>query len=130
MTEPKHTIKKIEISDNYEFFRGKNFVWNDIPDFAVITGINGSGKTKLLNWICYKNIALSVINKIDPPLNYNDILYKKANGELKTKRYTLPTVDNMVESFEASYMHYGDETRDLNEVDKRALVWQSEHTKG
>ena len=24
MTEPKHTIKKIEISDNYEFFQEKN----------------------------------------------------------------------------------------------------------
>lgn len=126
MTEPKYTIKKIEISDNDEFFKEKEFVWDDIPDFAVITGINGSGKTKLLEWIFYNREGLSAINIIYPPLNGNDILYKKANGKLKTKRSILPTVYDMVQTFENNYMNYIEETKNLNELNKRALLWQSQ----
>lgn len=33
------------------FFSDKNFVWSKISNFSVITGINGSGKTKLLEHI-------------------------------------------------------------------------------
>lgn len=29
----------------------KNFEWDELPDFAVITGVNGSGKTQLLDFI-------------------------------------------------------------------------------
>lgn len=33
------------------FFSGKNFKWANIPDFAIITGVNGSGKTQLLKYL-------------------------------------------------------------------------------
>ena len=44
-------IKAIEIKEDTGFFSNKNFVLNDITNFSVIAGINGSGKTKLLEYI-------------------------------------------------------------------------------
>ena len=52
MSELENQITKITIpNENTAFFTGKNFTWDNIPKFAVITGINGSGKTQLLNKI-------------------------------------------------------------------------------
>ena len=42
-------ISKEELKD--VFFANKEFECSEIPDFAVITGINGSGKTRLLKAI-------------------------------------------------------------------------------
>jgi ABC-type transport system involved in cytochrome c biogenesis ATPase subunit len=47
MTELKKQIIDLTISNKTAgFFRDKEFQWHLIPEFAVITGINGSGKTK------------------------------------------------------------------------------------
>ncbi|MCE2731519.1 MAG: hypothetical protein LW599_05500 [Rickettsiaceae bacterium] len=52
MTELKKQIIDLTISNKTAgFFRDKEFQWHLIPEFAVITGINGSGKTKLLDHI-------------------------------------------------------------------------------
>jgi ABC-type uncharacterized transport system ATPase component len=52
MKKLENQITKIIIpNDNVGFFIGKSFAWDNIPDFAVITGINGSGKTQLLKYI-------------------------------------------------------------------------------
>ncbi|EMO62625.1 hypothetical protein LEP1GSC133_1794 [Leptospira borgpetersenii serovar Pomona str. 200901868] len=41
--------KIIAIETNPKGYKSlKNFKWENIPDFAVITGLNGSGKTQLL----------------------------------------------------------------------------------
>jgi ABC-type transport system involved in cytochrome c biogenesis ATPase subunit len=45
-------ISKDDLGD--VFFANKEFEWSEIPDFAVITGINGSGKTRLLKAISGK----------------------------------------------------------------------------
>ncbi len=44
-------ISEIIIAEQDGFFFKKNFKWSDISNFSVIAGINGSGKTKLLNYI-------------------------------------------------------------------------------
>ncbi len=50
MNEAKKLIRSITINEiGYKSL--KNFVWENIPDFAVITGLNGSGKTHLLEAI-------------------------------------------------------------------------------
>lgn len=43
-------IKKIKNLENYKNIK-KGFEWNSIPEFAVITGENGSGKSSLLQGI-------------------------------------------------------------------------------
>ncbi len=52
MMKLENQITKIIIpNDKAGFFMGKNFTWDNIPSFAVITGINGSGKTQLLKYL-------------------------------------------------------------------------------
>ena len=53
MTEDKIYLKKIEIIKNYKMLR-QGLKWEEIPSFAVITGINGSGKSQLLELIANK----------------------------------------------------------------------------
>lgn len=43
-------ITHLEIKDSYKNIK-KGFVWEDIPQFAVVTGENGSGKSSLLEGI-------------------------------------------------------------------------------
>lgn len=61
MTEDKIYLKKIEIIKNYKMLR-QGLKWEEIPPFAVITGINGSGKSQLLELIA---------NKIANPHNHS-----------------------------------------------------------
>ncbi|MDE3016351.1 MAG: ATP-binding protein [Pseudomonadota bacterium] len=44
-------ITEIKIPEKSGFFAGKDFAWSEITNFSLITGINGSGKTKLLEYI-------------------------------------------------------------------------------
>jgi len=49
------------------FFKGNyksinDFIWNDIPAFAIITGANGAGKTHLLDLIHKKIIGKLHVN--------------------------------------------------------------------
>ncbi|MFO0389504.1 MAG: ATP-dependent nuclease [Alphaproteobacteria bacterium] len=44
-------ISEIKITDDKGFFADKDFAWQEIQPFSIITGINGSGKTKLLDYI-------------------------------------------------------------------------------
>jgi AAA15 family ATPase/GTPase len=66
-----------------------NFEWNDIGWFSVITGKNGSGKTKLLNSIYKKYQSTLTLRNIDtryePPTsikNFSEIQSKKGQYEL------------------------------------------------
>lgn len=45
---PGH-INAVSIPKKYRNFQQEGFLWKDIPMFAVLTGINGVGKTELLN---------------------------------------------------------------------------------
>lgn len=39
---------------NGKYMSLQNLVWRDIPDFAIVTGLNGAGKSQLLNLIYQK----------------------------------------------------------------------------
>ncbi len=72
-------ITSITISEQEGFFSKKDFQWSDISNFSVIAGINGSGKTKLLDWIS-KNRSFNqkhLIRYVD--INYKTPLDKHAN---------------------------------------------------
>ena len=47
---------RIEIggTDSHAFKSITNLIWEDIPPLAVLTGLNGSGKTQLLELLAYK----------------------------------------------------------------------------
>ncbi|QED23004.1 ATP-dependent nuclease [Candidatus Deianiraea vastatrix] len=68
-------ITTISIPNNIDddigkFFRNKNFIWKNIPTLAVITGLNGSGKSKLLRFI-YEKYSLAYHNNN----KYNQVDY-------------------------------------------------------
>lgn len=76
-------INEITIPNNAEgFFKGKEFKWSNIPQLAVITGINGSGKTQLLASI-FAVIAKqeNVIESIGIDINENQVYYHKVRQE-------------------------------------------------
>jgi ABC-type cobalamin/Fe3+-siderophores transport system ATPase subunit len=85
MSELENRITKITIpNENAAFFTGKNFTWDSIPKFAVITGINGSGKTQLLKKIheIINNPSAGEITYKDKDEKYqaNEVYYKEAHG--------------------------------------------------
>ncbi len=51
MTTQASKISEIKITEEKGFFANKNFQWHNISNFSVIAGVNGSGKTKLLQYI-------------------------------------------------------------------------------
>ena len=72
-------IASITITEQEGFFSKKDFKWSDISDFSVIAGVNGSGKTKLLDWISKNRIfnQKHLIRYVD--INYKPPLEKHAN---------------------------------------------------
>ncbi len=78
------TIEEIKITDGSGFFTKKNFEWTGIKPFSIITGINGSGKTKLLEYIDGSSVLTEnhLIRYIET--NYKPPLEKHAN-ELESK---------------------------------------------
>ncbi|AXR67161.1 AAA family ATPase [Leptospira mayottensis] len=83
--------KIIAIETNPKGYKSlKNFKWENIPDFAVITGLNGSGKTQLLealnggkeissngyNSVKSNNITLSYKKNQDANIYYIDVTYQ------------------------------------------------------
>ena len=51
-------LENINIDKTSCSFFNNNFKWDNIPQFSVIGGINGSGKTKLLNNI-FRHIEIN-----------------------------------------------------------------------
>ena len=72
-------ISEITITGDAGFFSKKNFAWSGITGFSVITGINGSGKTKLLEHISNSDHynRSHLIRYID--VDYRPPLQKHAN---------------------------------------------------
>lgn len=113
-------IPSIEIpSDVSGFFNRKDFKWDCIKLFSVITGVNGSGKSQMLDWT-WNN--LTTVSTINPPLNTHSVLYKKAGGSLANERNTLPEIGQIIEQFENSYKgNIVDATTDIR---KKQLLWE------
>lgn len=64
--KPEKFITNLKAEGNYKNIN-ENFEWNNIPQFAVITGENGSGKTALLEQISiikdnYNSTILNIFN--------------------------------------------------------------------
>lgn len=58
-------ITKIKINSKFGSL-GPEFIWENVPKFAVIAGINGAGKTKLLDFL-YQDASTAFHNHIDLP---------------------------------------------------------------
>lgn len=60
-------IPEIMVTDSTGFFTNKDFAWSDIKPFSIITGINGSGKTQLLEYVANSKHfnSIAVIRYID-----------------------------------------------------------------
>ena len=46
----------IELQEQFGALQ-KGFRWNNIPNFAIITGVNGVGKTHLIKMLCHQEIS-------------------------------------------------------------------------
>lgn len=77
---------KMEIRFEGKYKSITNFIWRDIPNFVVLTGVNGSGKSQLLDLI-YKTIIntskiaerVNLMGKIFMP---NEVVYLKGEWQL------------------------------------------------
>jgi ABC-type transport system involved in cytochrome c biogenesis ATPase subunit len=68
------------LSTSYKILK-EGFSWEKIPNFTVITGLNGSGKTQILNYLS-ENPGLSNIGQ-------GDIVYKRSDGSTQLKRFQI-----------------------------------------
>lgn len=86
-------IQEIIINDDPGFFCDKNFTWQKIGAFSVIAGINGSGKTKLLEYVANSDDfnKTHVIRYID--VYYKPPLEKHANELARVYNYSLHIED-------------------------------------
>ncbi len=50
---------RVEISGTGKFKSIEPLVWDNIPPFAILTGVNGSGKTQLLEFLAYRLTSTS-----------------------------------------------------------------------
>ena len=86
-------ITKITVNEESGFFSDKKFVWSEINNFSVVAGINGSGKTKLLEYIDsskeYENVH--VIRYID--IDYRPPSQKHANEIASKYKFSMQNKD-------------------------------------
>jgi predicted ATPase len=76
MSKLKRKIIEVNITDNGKSL--KNFHWNNVPDFAVIVGLNGSGKTQLIDFISINVDGISFLKfKDDLIIGSNFMYYQK-----------------------------------------------------
>ena len=102
-------ISEIKIDTNEGFFSDKQFEWSKINNFSVITGINGSGKTKLLEYIDKSDeyIKSHLIRYID--VDYRPPSEKHANEIEKGYQFS-------VENTEGKYLS-------INKLDNTTQDW-------
>lgn len=85
-------LDRIKIETSEGFFSDKEFNWSGIEEFTIITGPNGSGKTKLLEYID-NDIKINndhVVRYIDvnywpPSENYSNLIENKYNYYYQNK---------------------------------------------
>ncbi|MBN8568197.1 MAG: ATP-binding protein [Ignavibacteria bacterium] len=105
-------------------FKGKyksieNFVWNDIPRFAVITGKNGTGKSQLLrlihcsitkNWdIQMDNVEHSIIDEF---FRIEDIIFLQADSWGLQEMEVIGT-HNIEQEREGLYLDFVNHVREI-----------------
>jgi hypothetical protein len=91
-------IRKIQIMGKHASL-GINFVWDNIPKFAVIAGINGAGKTKLLELV-YRSASSgnnSLPITLTPILGSRKIQYITSNHDFGSLNGEVKTGNNIVE---------------------------------
>jgi ABC-type uncharacterized transport system ATPase component len=93
-------ISEIKIDASEGFFSDKQFEWLEINNFSVITGINGSGKTKLLEYIDSSNEYKKnhVIRYID--VDYRPPSQKHANEIAGQYRFSMQNIDGKYEGID------------------------------
>lgn len=90
-------------------FEGKyksitNFNWTDIPDFVVITGPNGTGKSQLLdliyNTIINKVGTIERVSIIGKSIKSNEVTFLKGEWQLQnTAHVNLSTIQQQMDAY-------------------------------
>lgn len=102
-TEPVEGLSNLRIKFEGKFKSITTFEWNEIPSFAVITGINGTGKSQLLELI-----HNTIINNPQSPerviitgrnIVRHEVTFLRGEWQLQgTTRVSLATVQQLRES--------------------------------
>lgn len=113
--KPKPIESNIEISKLRIRFEGKfksitTFDWNNIPEFAVITGINGTGKSQLLELIHNTVISNpkfpSRVEITGKTIRRNEVTYLRGEWHLDaTSRVSLATIQGIREGLYNEFLN-------------------------
>lgn len=95
----------------------KNFKWNNIPSLAILTGLNGSGKSQLLELIgsAYQSLAYS---------NVENLTYKGNTFEMELKDIEVKKIGSLTwqaRGGQFPFEHYNFSFNDLEEIVKMIL---------
>jgi len=98
-------IKSLVI-DGFKSY-GKRVELNDFdPEFNAITGLNGTGKSNILDAICF-TLGISAMNTIRAS-TMQDVIYKSGQAGVHTATVTI-TFDNKDKSRSAPHYTHNDE---------------------
>lgn len=115
-----------------------SFSWSDIPNFVIITGPNGTGKTQLLDLI-YNSIVrppntIESVSIIGKSFENNEVIYLKGEWQLNNTRHiNLSTLMTKMDSYYSHFIHnnhgYNHETRIRIDAAFREILTKSKKNK-
>ncbi|WP_157139451.1 AAA family ATPase [Achromobacter piechaudii] len=122
----------ITCDEGFKYKSIGNLMWENVPPFAVITGLNGSGKTQLLEVLAYKltgtthhGINLSGINVsiTGDSFGAESVAYLPSRWEVTPAAYVgIPDMQQARDQLWSEVYQQGHNTHDIRTVTKRARI--------
>lgn len=105
------------------------FVWNDIPEFVVITGPNGSGKSQLLelihNTILNKEGTTERVKIEDFNILPNELTYLKGEWQLQNTAYVdLSTIQQKINNLFQNFQQNRQQSRRSEQEIRKSYAYQ------
>ena len=122
----------ITCAAGYKYKSIDNLVWKNVPPFAVVTGLNGSGKTQLLEILAYKltgttphgvNLSGLTLSISDDSIGADSVAYLPSRWEVTPAVHVgIPQMQEARDQLWSEVYQQGYNTQDIRTVTKRARI--------